>query len=62
MNISEIVQGIVTVVVVGTVSYLAITGQPIPEALNTVLSIVLGFYFGSRAQNLISNWKAKCES
>jgi len=45
---SVIVQGIVTLAVIGADIYLAVTGRPIPELLSQVTLLVLGFYFGSK--------------
>jgi len=47
---SVIVQGIITLGLVGTTCYLWVTGQPVPDDLWTALSIVLGFFFGSKFQ------------
>lgn len=45
---SVIVQGIVTLGLVGTVIYLAVCSRPIPELLSQLSLLVLGFYFGSK--------------
>lgn len=52
---SVIIQGIVTLACVGTIIYLAVTGQPIPELLQTVTTLVIGFWFGSKVEHAISN-------
>ena len=49
---SVLTQFIVTILLVGVVVFLAVTGQAIPEVLSLALSAVLGFYFGSKAENL----------
>jgi len=45
---SVIVQGIVTLGLVGSDIYLAIASKPIPELLSQTTLLVLGFYFGSK--------------
>lgn len=45
---SVIVQGLITLTVIGTISYLAITGQPIPDILQSFGGLIVGFYFGSK--------------
>ena len=45
---SVIVQGTVTLALVGTVIYLAVCSRPIPELLSQLSLLVLGFYFGSK--------------
>lgn len=54
MEESVIVQGIVTVFLLGVVGYLVCTGQPVPDNLNSALMLVLGFYFGSKSQQSIT--------
>lgn len=49
---SVIVQGTITVALVGTCCYLWITQQPVPQELWTALTIVLGFFFGSKARQI----------
>lgn len=50
---SVIVQGAVTLILVSTCCYLFATGQEIPEFLGQALMLVLGFYFGSKIQQVI---------
>lgn len=45
---STVIQGLVTLVLVGVVGYLSVVGQPIPDLLTNALMIVLGFWFGSK--------------
>lgn len=45
---SVITQAAVTVMVVGAVIYLSVTGKPIPDLLNSITGLVVGFYFGSK--------------
>lgn len=49
---SVIVQGILTLMVVGACVYLWITNQPIPPDLASITLLVVGFYFGAKVQNI----------
>lgn len=40
-------QAIITVMVLGTASYLTVTGQDIPQWLLAAVGLIIGFYFGS---------------
>lgn len=51
---SVITQALITLILVSTVSYMAATGRDIPELLNLALMLVLGFYFGSKSQQIIN--------
>jgi len=50
---SVIVQGLVTLCLVGVLCYLALRGQPIPEELKAAALLCLGYYFGSKSQQTI---------
>ena len=45
---SIITQAVVTLVLVVTVAIMFIKGQPIPELLQALVTLVLGFWFGSK--------------
>jgi hypothetical protein len=45
---SIIVQAFVTFILVCATTYLWVTGQPVPQELLAVLTLVIGFYFGSK--------------
>jgi len=45
---SIITQALITVAVVGVWLYLIATSQPIPPELSGILTLVIGFYFGSK--------------
>lgn len=51
---SVIVQGVLTLALAGAVIYLCCTGQQVPDLLAGAFVLVLGFYFGSKAQQVIS--------
>ncbi len=46
---SVIVQGALTLGVVGVWLYLHATGHPIPDGLNQIVGLVVGFYFGGKS-------------
>lgn len=48
---SVVTQAVITILVVGTASYLWIKGEPVPSDLYGVLYIAIGFFFGSKYQN-----------
>lgn len=56
---SVVVQGIITTCFVGTACYLWAIGRPVPDQLWTGCTIVLGFFFGSKIQNIVNTQKAK---
>lgn len=45
---SVIIQGLLTLMIVGADIYLIVTAQPVPEFLANLTGIVVGFYFGSK--------------
>lgn len=47
---SVLVSGVLAVTVVGSVVYLAVTGDPIPEALSIAMGTIIGFFFGAKVQ------------
>lgn len=50
---SVIVQGTVTLALVGTICYLAVAGREIPEYLVAASGLALGYFFGSKTQQRI---------
>jgi hypothetical protein len=52
---SVIIQGILTLAVVGTWLYMLATSVPVPDTLNNILGIVVGFYFGGKVSLAIAN-------
>ena len=51
---STLVSGIIALALVGTCCYLWATGQPVPDLLASVLSVVIGFFFGAKTQKAIN--------
>lgn len=56
---SVIVQGLITTGLVGAVIYMTIAGREVPNELYTSLALVLGYYFGSKAQQVITASKTR---
>lgn len=56
---SVIVQAVITLALVATTCYLVATSQAVPDLLRDALMIVLGFYFGSKSQQLINRSKGR---
>lgn len=51
---SVIVQAAITLMLVSTVCYLWVAQITIPEGLAYSLMLVLGYYFGSKTQNILN--------
>jgi len=54
---STIVSGFIAIGITAAIIYLAVAGQPIPDLLGNSALIIIGFFFGSKAQgtaNLIA--------
>ena len=47
LNGTTVVQGVIAVLVVGGYVYLIATGQTVPDGLNNLLLLVVGFFFGT---------------
>jgi hypothetical protein len=45
---SVIMQSVLTILVVGAWLYMIVMGKPVPELLETVVGLVVGFFFGSK--------------
>jgi len=56
---SVIVQGLITLVLVVTVSYMFATQIPVPDQLVSIIYVIVGFYFGSKSQLAITRGKRK---
>jgi len=48
-NKSTIMSGVLALIVMTAVIYLAVTGQPIPDVLAASASVIVGFFFGARS-------------
>jgi len=49
---SVILQAIITLVILATVCAMYVTRQTVPENLWSALMLILGFYFGSKVENV----------
>jgi len=56
---SVLIQSIITLVLVSTVSMIAIRGDTPPEWLLQLLMIVVGFYFGSKTERAIQRYASR---
>lgn len=54
LRTSTIVQGCVTLLLVASVVVMGMQGKPIPQEISAGMMIALGFYFGSKAQQVIN--------
>jgi hypothetical protein len=50
---STIIQGVTTLMLVSVTVYLSIIGAPIPSELSQALFAVIGFWFGSKSQQMV---------
>lgn len=50
---SVIIQGIIVIMILGLIAYLLGTGQEVPEPLWSAMLLILGFFFGSKVQQVI---------
>lgn len=49
---SVLAQATMAVIVVITVCLLSVLGRPVPNELWTLLTLILGFYFGAKIENV----------
>lgn len=52
---STILQAVLTIMIWASIIYLVVTGQTVPPELNLAGTAVLGFYFGSKVQQMVNN-------
>lgn len=55
MEKNVLVSSMLAAGLVGTVMYLAITGQPIPEIIAALCGTVVGYFFGAKVQQAANN-------
>ena len=48
---SIIIQGLITLTLLGVIIYLTVSGQEVPETIQGAFLVVLGFYFGSKVEH-----------
>ena len=49
LKTSVIVQGVITIGLLVVVSILILQGRPVPQLLEALTTLTVGFYFGSKA-------------
>jgi hypothetical protein len=47
---SVIIQSVVTLVIIGVIGYMVMTGQSMPKEFWAIAGSVIGFWFGSKSQ------------
>ena len=45
---SVIMQGLLSLLVIGLWGYMVVTGQEVPSTLEALVTLVVGFFFGSK--------------
>jgi hypothetical protein len=56
---SVILSGFITVLCIGCLCFLAVTGRPIPEVLVNICLIVVSFFFGTKATSVEARARAR---
>jgi len=54
---STIMQGTITLIMVGVYAFLVATGKPVPTDFLGLVTLVVGFFFGAKLQNAINGVK-----
>lgn len=50
---SVIIQGILVITIVGLIGYLLVTSREVPDQLWQAFMLILGFFFGSKLQQIV---------
>lgn len=60
---SVLVQATVTLMLIGTILYMYVVQEPVPDDLMSITMLVVGFWFGSKSQagidRVVSNYVTK---
>lgn len=56
---SVLVQGLITAAFVITTCFLWATGREVPDQLWTANTIVIGFFFGAKTQQVVTSFRAR---
>ena len=51
---STLIQALMSLMLLATILYLYIVGREVPQELTQFMVLILGFYFGSKSQQVIS--------
>lgn len=62
MQQSVITQAVITIMVIGVWVVLLIMGKPVPELVNTMVALVVSFFFGSKLGFAQGSAKAKSDA
>ena len=52
MERSVILQAVITLSLIGLIIYLVVAGQEVPDLVEGLTLLVVGFYFGSKVENV----------
>jgi len=58
---SVLIQAVITLIVVTGVVYLYASGRPVPQELWSLVSLIIGFYFGSKVERQAQELARKVE-
>ncbi|MEN4013992.1 MAG: hypothetical protein ROW48_18325 [Bellilinea sp.] len=61
LKTSTLLQATLTLALLGVMVYKLIVNEAIPEILTNAFLVILGFYFGSKSQQVIDQHVAKIE-
>lgn len=65
-NESTLIQGLLTLIIISAIVYMAVTGQEINRELLSFGTLIVGFWFGSKAQQQFAkgskNGKESCNN
>ena len=56
---SAILTGLIAVLLIGTVCYMLIMGIPIPPLLESLVTLVVGYFFGNKTSAAVAQAKSK---
>lgn len=56
---STLIQALLTLILVGVICYMYIVQIDVPDVLINVLTIIIGFYFGSKSQAKVESFVAR---
>jgi hypothetical protein len=52
LSSSVIIQGLLTLGTLGLIAYLLVVNRPVPSELWAIMSLITGFFFGSKTQQI----------
>lgn len=45
---------VIALIILGVWAYMMVAGNPVPETLNNILLVVIGFFFGSQVTEMVN--------